>query len=127
MIVGFGDGQSLPDPIDGGVCGAKPEESEDDVFASTAHDVEEMFLGDPFDVGVESASIMNCTGFVRGLVYISNGDGGGEFLGGEFVFSDKLPVNAGDVSTGVYQCGGVDDFEGVRRGDQLYRNSHRFI
>ena len=29
------------------------------------------------------------------------------------MFPDKLPVNAGDVSTRVYQCRGVDDFEGV--------------
>ena len=61
-----------------------------------------MFLGDPFDVGVESASVMNCTSLVRSLVNVANGDGGGKFFSGEFVFSDKLPVDAGDVSTRVY-------------------------
>ena len=52
---------------------------------------------------------------------------GGEFLHGEVVFPDKLPVNAGDISTGVYQRGEVNDFEGVRGGDQLYRNMHIFV
>ena len=99
--MGFGDGQGLPDPIDGGVCGLEPGESEDDIFASTVHDVEEMFLGDPFNVGVEGASIADCTGLVRSLVDITNSDGGGEFFCGEAVFSDKLPVYAGDVSTRV--------------------------
>ena len=115
------------DPIDGGVCGAKPEESENDIFSSAAHDVEEMFLSYPFDIGVKGTSIMDCTCFVRSLVYIVNSDGGGKFFCEEAVFPDELPVDARDVSTGVYQCGGVDDFEGVRRGDQLNRDTYRFI
>ena len=86
-----------------------------------------MFLSNPFDVDIEGASIAYCTGLVRSLIYVANGNGRGEFLGGESVFPDKLPVVAGDVGTGVYQCGGVDDFEGVRRGDQLNRDMHRFI
>ena len=105
----------------------EPGESKNDVFASTAHDIEEVFLSNPFNVGVEGASIVDRTSFVRSLVNIANGDGGGEFLGGESVFSDKLPVNAGDVGTRVNQCRGVDDFEGVRGGDQLNRDVHRFI
>ena len=117
----------MSNPIDGGVCGTEPGEAEDDVFTSTTHNVEEMFLGDPFDVGVEGASIVDCTGFVRSLIYIVNSDGGGEFLGRESMFSDELPVNAGDVGTGVYQCRGVNDFEGVQGGDQLNRDMHRFI
>ena len=86
-----------------------------------------MFLGNPFDVGVEGASIVDCTSFVHSLVDIADGDGGGEFFSGEGVFPDKLPVNTRDVSTGVNQCGGVDDFEGVRRSDQLYGDMHRFV
>ena len=127
MITRLGDGQGLSDLVDGGVRSTEPGESKDDVFATTAHDVEEMFLGDPFDVGVEGASVANCTSLVSRLVHIANGDGGGEFLRMEAVFSDKLPVYAGDVSSGVNQCGGVDDFEGVRGGDQLNRDMHRFI
>ena len=80
---------------------------------TTAHDVEEMFLSDPFDVGIEGASIADCTGFVCSLINIANSNGGGKFFGGETMFSDKLPVNTGDVGTGVYQCRGVNDFEGV--------------
>ena len=101
MVAGFGDGQGLPGPIDGGVCGMKPGESKDDVLATTVHDIEEMFLDDPFDVGVEGAGVANCTSFVHSLIYIANGDGGGKFLGGESVFSDKLPVNARDIGTRV--------------------------
>ena len=105
----------------------KPGESEDDVFMSTAHDIEEMFLSDPFDVGIESASVADCTSLVFSLINVANGDGRGKFLGGESVFPDKLPVNARDVRSRIYQHGGVDDFEGVRGGDQLNRDTHRFI
>ena len=113
MIAGFGNGQSLLGPIDGWVCGLEPRESEDDVLTSTAHDIEEVLLSDPFDVGVEGASVADCTGLVRGLINVANSDGGGEFFGGESVFSDKLLVDARDVCTRVYQCGGIDNFEGV--------------
>ena len=127
LITRFGDGQGLPSPVDGGVRSAEPGESEDDVFSSTAHDVEEMLFGDPFNVGIEGAGIAYCTSLVRGLIYVANGDGGGEFLSGESVFPDKLPVDARDISTGINQCGGVDDFKGMRGGDQLNRDTHRFI
>ena len=100
----------MPDPVDGRVCSLEPGESEDDVFSSTAHDVEEMFLGDSFDVGIESAGVVNCICFVHGLVNIANSNGGGEFFSGELVFSDKLPVYARDICTRINQCGGVDDF-----------------
>ena len=113
MITGFGDGQGLSGPVDHGVCGTEPGEPEDDVFLSTAHDIEEVLLDYPFDVGVEGASITNCTSFVHSLVDVVNSNGGGKFFSGESVFSDKLPIYARDVGTGVYQCGGVDDFKGV--------------
>ena len=91
----------------------EPGESEDDVFSSTIHGIEEMFLGDPFDVGVKGASVMDCTSFDCSLVYIANGNGGGEFFSRETVFSDKLLVNTRDIGARVYQRGGVDNFKGV--------------
>ena len=91
----------------------EPGDSEDHILAATVHDIEEMLLGDSFDVGVEGAGVVNCTRFVCSLVYVANSNGGDEFLGGESVFSDKLPVNARDVGTRINQCRGVDDFEGV--------------
>ena len=127
MIVGFGNGQGLSDPVDDGVSDTEPGESKDDIFLATTHDIKEMFLGDPFDICIESASVVNCASFVCSLVDILNGNGGGEFLGGESVFSDELPVDAGDVCARVYQCKGVNNFEGVRGGDQLNRDMHRFI
>ena len=127
LVVGFRDGQGLLDPIYGGVCDTEPGESEDVIFVSTAHNVEEMFLGDPFNVGVEGTSITYRTSFVHSLIHIANSDGGGKFFGGEVMFPDKLPVNAGDVSTRVYQCRGVDNFEGVWGCDQLNRDMHRFV
>ena len=127
MIIGFRDGQGLPGPVNGGVHGIEPGESKDDVFPSTAHDIEEVLLDYPFNVSVEGVSVTDCTSFVCGLVNIANSNRGGKFLGGELVFSDKLPVNTRDVSAGVYQCGGVNDFEGVRGGDQLNRDPDRFI
>ena len=80
----------------------EPGESEDYVFSSITHDVEEMFLGDPFNVCIESASIMDCTSLVCSLVYVSNSNRGGEFFCRKVMFSDKLPVNTGDVGTRVY-------------------------
>ena len=102
MIARFRDGQSLPDPVDGRVRGTEPGESKDDIFASTAHDVEEMFLGYPFNVCIEGVSIADSTSFIRSLVDVANSNGGCEFLSGESVFSDKLPINARDVGTRVY-------------------------
>ena len=55
LIIGFRDGQSLLSPVDGGVYDMEPGESEDNVFLAAAHDVEEMFLGNPFNVCVEGA------------------------------------------------------------------------
>ena len=92
----------MPDPVDSGVCGMEPGESKDDIFLLTTHDVKEMFLGNPFNIGIEDADIANYACFVGSLVYIVNSDGEGEFFSGESVFPDKLPVNARDVGTRVY-------------------------
>ena len=54
---------------------------------------------------------MNHTGFVCSLVYILNCNGGGKFFDRESVFPDELSVDAGDIGTRVYQCGGVNNFE----------------
>ena len=113
LIAGLRDGQSLLNPVDGGIRDMKPGKAEDDVFLSTVHDIEEMFLSNPFDVDIEGASIVDCTGFICSLVDIANSNEGGEFLGEESVFSDKLPVYTRDVHSGIYQCGGVNNFEGV--------------
>ena len=127
MVARFGDGQGLSDPVDGRAHGMEPGESKDDIFATTAYDVEEMFLGYSFDICIEGAGIADSTSFIHSLVDVVNSDGGGELFGGESVFSDKLPVDTRDVCTRVYQCGGVNNFEGVRGGDQLYRDTHRFV
>ena len=69
LVTGFGDSQSLFSPVDGGVGGAKPGESKDDIFSAAAHNVEEMFLGDPLDVGVKGTSVADCSSFICSLVY----------------------------------------------------------
>ena len=102
MIVGFGDDQSLSGSVNSGVSGVKPGESKNDVFVTKAHDIEEVFLGDPFDVHIKGACIAAHTGFVHSLVYVVNCDGGGEFFCGKVVFPDKLLVNARDICTRVY-------------------------
>ena len=61
-----------------------------------------MLLGNPFNVGIQGASITDCASFVRSLVDVVNSNGGGEFFGEEMMFSDKLPVDARDVGTRVY-------------------------
>ena len=113
MVTGFRDGQCLFNPVNGGVGNTEPGESENDIFLATAYDIEEVFLGDLLNVCVEGASVMNCTSLICSLVHVSDCNRGGKFLSGELVFSDKLPVNAGDVSTRVYQCQGVNNFQSV--------------
>ena len=116
LITRLRNSQGLLGPVDGGVCDMKPGKSKDDVLLSTAHDIEEMLLSDPFNVHIEGTSIADYTGLVHGLVNIANHNRKGEFLSGEVVFLDKLPVYTRDISTRIYQCGGINDFEGMRRG-----------
>ena len=97
-------------PINGRVCDTKPEESEDDIFLTTVHDVKEVFLCNPFDICVEDTSVADYTSFVYSLIYILDYDRGSKLLSGESVFPDKLLVYARDISTRVNQCGGVNDF-----------------
>ena len=68
-------------------------ESKDDVFSAIAQDIEEMFLHNLFNVGVEGLSVVYCTSFVCSLVHILDCNRGGEFFSKESAFLDKLPVN----------------------------------
>ena len=102
LITGFRDGQGLPGLVDGEVHDVELRESKDDVFLATVHDVEEMFLDNSFDVYIEGVGVMDCTRFVHSLIHISDCDRGGEFVCGKSVFPDKLPVDAGNISTRVY-------------------------
>ena len=72
--------------------------------------MEEVFLGDPFNVGEEGTGEMNFSTFVQGLVYVSDFDGNVKLCGGKGVFSDQLPVDARDVCTTVDQGTSVNDF-----------------
>ena len=80
----------------------EPGESKEDIFSATAHDVEEMFLSDPFDVCVKGVSIADGSGFVWSLIDVPDSNGRSKFLNGELVFSDELPVYTGDISARVY-------------------------
>ena len=102
MITRLGNGQGLSDPINGGVRGLEPGESKNDVLVSAAHDIEEMFLDNLFNVGIQSASIADYTSLVCSLVHILDCDGGSKFLSRKLMFSDKLPVNVGDICARVY-------------------------
>ena len=86
----------------GRVCGAEPGESQNNVFSSTFHYVEEVLLGDSFDVGIEDAGVVDCTSFVCSLVHVLDCNRGGKFFSGESMFSNELLVNVRDVSTRVY-------------------------
>ena len=114
-------------PVNSRVHDSKLGKSEDNVLSAAVHDIEEMFLDNLFDVCVESVSIANCKGFICCLVHILDCDEGSKFFHKESVFSDELPFYTGYISTRVYQCGGVNDFECVREGDQLNGDSHRSV
>ena len=102
LVAGFRDSQGLLCPINSGVCDMEPEESKDNIFSSAAHDIEEMFLSDPFDVCVQDTGVVDCTSLVCSLVYVSDSNGGSKFFCRELVFSDKLLVDVGNVSTRIY-------------------------
>ena len=91
----------------------EPGESKNDIFSATAYDIEEVFLGNPFDICIEGVDVTDHTSLVCSLVHISDCDGGGEFLHGELMFSDELPVYARDVGAGVYQCDGINGLQGM--------------
>ena len=77
------------------------------------HDIEEVLLDDLFNVHVESTGVVNCISLCCSLVHVTNCDRRSEFFCEKAAFSDKLPVNAGDISTRVYQYRGVNNFESV--------------
>ena len=52
LIAGFRDSQGLSDSVSGRVCDTEPGEFKDDVFSAAAHDIEAMFLDNPFNVCV---------------------------------------------------------------------------
>ena len=64
MITSLRDGDGLVEPSDGGIDDLERGKSKDDIFSSTGHDMEEVFLCDTFYVGEESASKMDFSVFV---------------------------------------------------------------
>ena len=106
-------------PVNGGIGDLELGEPKDDIFPATRHDVEEMFLHNTLYVGKKGAGKVDFPIFVQGLVNISYFDGNIKFHGGEGVFSNKLPVDAGDVCTTVNQGMSVNNFQHVGRGDEL--------
>ena len=83
-----------------------------------------MFLCNILNVGKKGAGEADFPVLVGGLVNVLYFDGDIKFCSGKGVFSDKLPVNTGDVSTTVDQGASVNDFQHVRRGDKLQGDSH---
>ena len=61
---------------------------------------------------------------IRGMVGVQGLEGFGDFLKRKSVFSDEVPVNAGDICTAVNEGTGVDDFESMRGHDQLNGDLH---
>ena len=50
LVTRFRDSQGLSGPVNSGVCSAELGESEDDILSATAHNIEEKFFGNPFDI-----------------------------------------------------------------------------
>ena len=64
LITFFRDGDGLARPVDGGVGDLESRKFEDDIFSFTRHDMEEMFLGNSFDVGEKGRGEMDFSIFV---------------------------------------------------------------
>ena len=88
----------------------EPGKSKDDILFATAHDIEEMPLSNLFKDHIKGTNIVDCTSLVYSLVYIPNCNRETKFFHRELVFSDKIPVNTGDIGTRVNQCERVDNF-----------------
>ena len=83
-------------------------------------------LGDSFDVDKEGTGVSDISFLVEGSVSVPGADRFLKLRDGETLFFNEVVVNAGDVCTTVNKGIGVDGFQGVRRYDELQRNSHRF-
>ena len=83
------------------------------------------FLDDSFDGEEKGAGEADGSGLVVRLIDVSDRNGVLETGGGDLVLSHKVPVDAGDVCTAVNKGTGVNGFQGVHGGDQLYWDSHR--
>ena len=86
LIKGFGDRKGLTFPVDRGIGGSQPGESEDDVSSSAGHNIESDFLEYSLDIGIQGTSMGDVPILVIRVVSIAGADGGGEFLGGETMF-----------------------------------------
>jgi hypothetical protein len=115
LIGGFRDGDHWFFPINDGISGAKPGESEDDIFVSTVHDMEDGFLGNSFNVNEECHGIKNVAFLIGGLVDIFDFDGYRKAISGQLVLSNKGPVDTGDFCSIVNKSRGFNGFKSVRR------------
>ena len=61
---------------------------------------------------------------VDGVVRVSGLDGFLETFGGDSLFSDESPVDAGDTCPTVDKGSGFNGFHRVRRDDELYWDLH---
>ena len=68
LVTGFQDGQDLFHPVNSGVHDSKPEKLEHNIFSATAHDIEEVLLGDLFNVFVEGVLCFTPILFFLGLI-----------------------------------------------------------
>ena len=64
LITSVRDGYDLAGSINGGVDDLEPEKSEDDIFPSTGHDMEEVFLCNTFYLGEEDTGETDFSVFV---------------------------------------------------------------
>ena len=92
LVCGGVNGKGLFLPVDCGVGLGKPGESEDDIFLSTIHYVEENFMEYSSGVDGEHGGETDVTSFVWGGVSILCQDGGFEASLGELVLFYKVPV-----------------------------------
>ena len=86
MVTGFRDSHGQLCLVNSGVCDTEPGESENNIFLSAVHDIEEMFLSNPLNYCVQGAGVADYTSLVHGLIYVSDNDGRSEFFIGSQCF-----------------------------------------
>ena len=120
LVFCWGNGDSSLFPINDWVYSFKPGMSKDCIFFSSIDDIEMDLLGNASKLDIDDCLIS--TDNIGGLVCISDGEGMFQWFSGDVVLSHESPVYAVDLSSGVYDCSGVNVFHSEWGDDEFHFN-----
>ena len=124
LVEGFLDGDGFVDPVDGGIDVFQPGESQDNILVSQVHDVEGGLASYSSNIEEQGGGKPDYSFRVNGVVRVSGLNGFLEALGGDSLFSNEPPVDAGDTRSTIDQGSGFNGFHRVRGDNKLDWDLH---